>query len=161
MITLTAKPSTLPIVSEAPAGAIMPQEFRHLLTHHLAALRKRGLGDEIILASRVYSETVANKLASILDWNKVSGKLTPAIVIPFFNAQNQNGYSRVRPDRPRVQGGRAIKYESPKGQPNQIYIPPGIAEVLDDPERELMFTEGEFKARQYRNMVSLASGWSA
>ena len=48
---------------------------------------------------------------------------------------------------PRVdKDGKKIKYESPIGQRNQAYFPPGVAEVIPDVSRELIFTEGEFKA---------------
>ena len=65
---------------------------------------------------------------------------------PFTAADGRNGYCRIKPDRPRQSGGKAVKYESPRGQPNQIYLPPGVADVLDDPQRELLITEGEKKS---------------
>ena len=52
----------------------------------------------------------------------------------------------MKPDRPRQIGGKAVKYESPRGQPNQIYIPPGVDDLLTDPSRGLLLTEGEKKS---------------
>ena len=117
-----------------------------LLDHHIAELRRSGLTDETLRAAGIYSEIAPIKLASILDWKKYPSKCCPAFVIPFTDADGRNGYARVKPDRPRLSGGKPIKYESPKGQPNQIYLPPGVADVLADPKRAFLLTEGEKKA---------------
>ena len=50
------------------------------------------------------------------------------------------------PDTRRKIKGKAVKYESPREQPNRVYVPPGVGRVLDDPQVELIVTEGEFKA---------------
>ena len=117
-----------------------------LLGHHLAELRRSGLTDDTIRAAGIHSETQPVNLATLLDWKKFPSKSCPAIVFPFIDAEGRNGYSRIKPDRPRVSGGKHVKYESPKGQPNQIYLPPTVAEVLSDPSRELLLTEGEKKS---------------
>ena len=117
-----------------------------LLDHHVAELRRSGLTDETIKAAGIYSEVAPAKLAALLDWKKYPSKCAPAIVFPFIGADGRNGYCRVKPDRPRQIGGKAVKYESPRGQPNQIYIPPGIDDLLTDPSRGLLLTEGEKKS---------------
>ncbi len=124
----------------APAPAVRP-----LLPHHLAELRASGLTDETIRAAGIYSETVYGKLASLLDWRKFPKKMAPAIVYPFTSADGRSGYCRIKPDNPRLLGGKPVKYESPKGQPNQIYLPPGVANTLPT-NQELLTTEGEKKA---------------
>ena len=68
------------------------------------------------------------------------------LVFPFTDDQGRNGYCRVKPDHPRRSKGKPIKYESPHGQPNQPYIPPGVREVLPDAKAELLLTEGEKKS---------------
>jgi putative DNA primase/helicase len=117
-----------------------------LLEHHLAELQRSGLTDETIRAAGVYSEVDTGKLSALLDWTRYPSKCAPAIVFPFTATDGRNGYCRIRPDHPRISGGKLVKYESPKGQPNQIYIPPGVADALGDPQRELLLTEGEKKS---------------
>lgn len=118
-----------------------------LLSHHLIDLRKSGLSDEAIAAAGFYSETSDSAIGGILQrkWSKRRG---PALVIPFRDSQGHvNGYKRVRPDCPRQnRDGKPIKYESPRGIGNRVYLPPGVAEVLAAPAVELLITEGEKKA---------------
>ena len=72
--------------------------------------------------------------------------MAPAIVFPFRRPDGSNGYSRLKFDNPRKSGGKPVKYESPKGQPNEIYLPPGVADVLDRPDADYLVTEGEKKS---------------
>src|SRR5262249_31496201 len=117
-----------------------------ILPHHLKHLRESGLTDATITAAGLYSETAPQKLAGILGWRKPTKGLAPAIVFPFVDADGHNGYSRIRPDPPRRIRDKPVKYESPKGQPNRIYLPPGVAPILDSPQSELLLTEGEKKS---------------
>jgi putative DNA primase/helicase len=121
-------------------------ELPQLLPHHLAELRASGLSDAMIRASGIHSEANYETLAAILNWPKYPGKMAPAIVFPFVDAAGRNGYTRVKPDRPRVSKGKPVKYESPKGRPNEIYLPPGMARVLARPRATLVITEGEKKS---------------
>jgi putative DNA primase/helicase len=117
-----------------------------LLPHHLRHLRESGLTDATILAAGIRSETSPDKLAILLGWRKPRKGMAPAIVYPFVGADGANGYYRVRPDTPRLSAGKPVKYESPRERPNQVYLPPGVARVLDDPTIELVITEGEKKS---------------
>ncbi len=118
-----------------------------ILQHHLSGLRARGLTDQTITAAGLTSETNADKLGAILKWKYPARKLVPAIVIPFYGADGSNGYCRVRPDVPRLdRNQKPIKYESPRGEPNHVYFPPGTIEHLQNTSQELAITEGEFKA---------------
>jgi putative DNA primase/helicase len=117
-----------------------------LLPHHLAHLRESGLTDATIQAAGISSETEPQKIAAMLNRDKVRKHLAPAIVFPFTDADGRNGYCRIRPDRPRKYKNKPIKYESPTGLPNQVYLPPGVAAILDDSAAELLITEGEKKA---------------
>ena len=118
----------------------------NILPHHVAELRKSGLSDETIAAAELYSETSVVKVKALLETKTFPSRCLPGLVFPFTNAEGKNGYCRIRPDHPRTSGGRPVKYESPRGQPNQIYLPPGVAAVLDDVSRELLISEGERKA---------------
>jgi hypothetical protein len=47
---------------------------------------------------------------------------------------------------PRRIKGKPVKYESPRGQPNRVYFPPGIFAALESVETDLLLTEGEKKS---------------
>mgnify|MGYP001405838428 CR=1 FL=1 len=131
----------------------MNDQAEHLsgiLPHHLIRLRMSTLVDVTITAAGIRSETSPEALATMLNQSKPRKGLAPAIVIPYVDANGQNGYCRLRPDTPRTLKGKPVKYESPREQPNRVYIPPGVAAVLDDPAIELCITEGEFKALAIR-----------
>jgi putative DNA primase/helicase len=141
-MTTATSTAARPPKTEPPPSDHIPG----LLAHHHEQLRASGLTDATIKAAGIYSETSPTKLSAILGWTKSAKKIAPAIVIPFTNDEGVNGYYRVRPDRPRLSGGKRVKYESPRGITNRAYIPPGVAEKLQDPTCELLITEGEKKA---------------
>ena len=118
------------------------------MPHHRAELHRSGLTDETISAAGIYSEDSLVKVKALLDCKSFLQRCLPAIVFPFTDAQGRNGYHRLKPDHPRLDGKarKPRKYESPRGQPNQAYIPPGVADLLADASRELLLTEGEKKA---------------
>ena len=91
-----------------------------ILPHHLADLRRSGLSDAIIKASRVFSEVSLPKVKALLETKSFPSRCLPALVFPFADAEGRNGYCRLRVDHPRTSGGKAVRYESPRGQANQI-----------------------------------------
>ena len=128
-----------------PTGAIVISELPGIYSHHLKLLRDRGLSNEIITAAGIHSESDKIKLASILDWPRCSLKCA-ALVIPYSGIDGNKGYSRVRPDSPRLSAKKPVKYESPRGRRNQVYFPPGVPELLAEIGQDIIITEGEFKA---------------
>jgi hypothetical protein len=54
----------------------------------------------------------------------------------------------VRPDNPRTlpDSDKPAKYESPRGIPNRVYLPPRVRECFADRSVPILFVEGEFKA---------------
>ena len=116
-----------------------------ILPHHLIELRQSGLTDDTIRAAGIRSETSVATVKALLDTKQFPQRCLPALVFPFSDTEGRNGYCRLRVDHPRVSGGKPVKYESPRGQPNQIYLPPGVADVLST-NQELLVTEGEKKA---------------
>ncbi len=116
-----------------------------LLPHHLAKCRASGLSDATIKAAGLRSETNRETLAAMLNKRRPHKGLAPAIVFQYTDREGRNGYCRVRPDSPRKDGKGVVKYESPIGQPNQVYFPPGVAERIES-ETRILITEGELKS---------------
>jgi len=127
-----------------------------LLDHHLAALQARGLKPETIEAANITSIWDPFAMAEILNWNGPAKKLGQCIKIPYYDREGNNGYTRLRPDVPRKSKGKPVKYEAPIGTALRIYLPPTVAACLDNPQVDLVITEGEFKA-----LVSTQTGFPA
>ncbi len=119
-----------------------------LMRHHLAELRASGLTDETIAASGVRSETSHAALRQILNWPAMPKRMASGIVFRFRDsAGHLNGYARFKPDSPRKDPkGKLVKYESPREQPNRVYIPANTVKAIKDPLAMLLVTEGEKKS---------------
>jgi len=116
----------------------------YLSDKHRKHLHSSALDDVAIdrMEFRTEDDPVAN--SRLLGWNRPAKQLGSCLVIPFFHADgSRNGYARIRPDRPRPDGG---KYESPRGAGNRAYFPPGAVEAIAKPRVPVLVTEGEKKA---------------
>jgi len=137
-----------------------------LLPQHRADLKRSGLTDATIAACRFRSIQRQEKVQKLLGWNP--GDLGSCLVFPFFDAAGEyTGYSRLKPDRPRKdKAGRTVKYESPRGESNHIFLPPNTrGEVLQDTGAALVLTEGEKKSASADQAgfpcVGLTGVWAA
>src|SRR5262245_24539153 len=105
----------------------------NLLPQHAADLADSGLTAETIAAAGFYSDEDAASVAKMLGWAKPAPNLGPWLAIPYRNHDGTlDGYTRFKPDRPRVKDGKVVKYESKKGTASRAYYPPGsCGSVLD------------------------------
>jgi len=117
----------------------------HVLPHHLQDLRNSGLSDETIAACGIYSEANYKSLG-VLPGRRLPKKCAPALVFPFRDEDGTSGYRRIKPDNPRKLKGKPVKYESPLSRANEVFVPPKTFSALDDPNVELILTEGEKKS---------------
>ena len=112
---------------------------KSLSPEHLAALKARGLRGDAIVAAGLYSITEGQLRAALGRDDVIGG----AIAIPFAGTD----LVRYRLDiQHKDADGTAAKYLTPSGATNRLCIPPLAASVLSDPQKPLLFTEGEFKA---------------
>jgi hypothetical protein len=135
-----------------------------LLPQHLDDLGRSGLRADAIAASGVYSlcdpDSIRELLGGYLD-GVTARNFGACLAFPFFDPAGEpmtwgrrepNGhqhtlpYVRMKPDRPRMRAGKPVKYESPKGSTNRVYVPPPVGPLLTDPAVELLVVEGEKKA---------------
>ena len=112
----------------------MPTDHHTILPHHREQLVEgSGLTDETIRAADIYSETEYRKLCLLLCRKEgFVRKIAPALVFPFKGPNGVNGYCRIKSDRPRTLKGKPVKYESPLGKPNEVFIPPNTFDALED-----------------------------
>lgn len=123
-----------------------------LLPQHLADLKKSGIDETTALENGFTSVSDPRRIAQILAWDQRAGRfakeLGPCLVIRYYDSHgNITKHTRLKPDVPKkYQDGKSAKYLGPKGKPNQIYFPKGIAAALTQPTTSLLITEGEKKA---------------
>ncbi len=116
-----------------------------ILPHHLAELRKRIERRHDCCGWHPKRNEL--QLACFnAELRKLPKKMAPALCFPYRGPGGSIICKRLKFDNPRKVGGKLVKYESPRGQPNEIYLPPGVAEVLTRADAELLITEGEKKA---------------
>src|SRR5262245_12149143 len=119
---------------------------RVLTPSHLADLRASGLSDATIAACKFHSLTDPALVKELLNWRRYDGELGDCLAFPYFDADGKfTSYVRMKPGCPLVNRGKRRKYESPKGEPNRVYIPPGTCPALAS-LTDLLITEGEKKA---------------
>lgn len=106
-----------------------------------AELHASGIGDEMIARAGIRSVADA-EIARVLGWQPRGQSWGAGMLIPFPGTD----YARVKLDFPRMQGPKPVKYESPRGQPNRAYLPPGFQELAADVSRPIIITEGEKKS---------------
>jgi P4 family phage/plasmid primase-like protien len=169
----------LAILSENPEHGNPNDHPQHdvesiLCGAHLAELRASGLTDETILATGIYTEHDADRIKVILNW-KASRRQWPhgaALVFPFRDASGNPmaGYKRLKLMYPRqskaskLKPAKIIKYESPMGNRNHAYFPPGFADLIQDLSSHIFITEGEKKTLKLwqetkRLVIGLVGVW--
>ena len=108
----------------------------NVLPHHLEHLRQSGLTDATIESAGIHSETALPKILVLLDTKTFPATMPTRHRLPLLRSgMVTTGILVFGPTIPAKSGGKPIKYESPRGQPNQIYIPPKVAEVLPNPAK--------------------------
>ena len=60
-------------------------------------------------------------------------RLIPALVIPIFSPNGEVRLYQSRPDTPRINKGKPVKYETPKGSSMTLDVHPSVNGKLGDP----------------------------
>ncbi len=133
------------------AESISPQQETPLSEKHLADLHKSGLSDDQIAKCGFRTSRNSSTVTAVLKWTGTGSKsLGECLTIPYFRASGEEipltEFARIKPDNPRRNDGKPIKYESPKGSCSRLYLPPSTWQFLSDSSMSLVFTEGEKKA---------------
>lgn len=114
---------------------------------HRADLRASGLTDAHIAAAGLYTESDPAKVSTLLNWSRPATNLGPCLCFPFAESDGApSGYAVLKPSNPRERNGKPVKYESPRGVPLRVYVPPNTRAALADPKVPLLLTEGCKKA---------------
>lgn len=112
---------------------------KSIYASHLERLRTNyGLNDKTIEEAELFSAD-SNMLNQILKRKDLD---SDGIVIPYPGKD----LKRARLDNPLIHEDKEIKYLSPSGSTNSLFIPRPVYQLLADTSHVLFFTEGEFKA---------------
>lgn len=131
--------------NEPPSN--VKKKKRKLIPQHIKHLKESGIDKRTASANRVYSVSDPIEAASMLKWASPSDSLVPAIAFPFRNRHGKpTGFTRLRPDHPRLKDGRSVKYEQPIGVSCRAYFPIQSVIAIRKPHKPLILTEGEKKA---------------
>ncbi len=130
---------------------------------HQARLEASGIDPATIQARGYYTGSSGAALGRLgFARNQLQ---IPALVLPIYGLKGRTKLYQTRPDQPRINKGREVKYETPYGAKLLLDIPPGVVTKVLDPDIPLVITEGVFKADSAasRGLACIASlgvhGW--
>ena len=133
-----------------------------LFPQHAAMLAASGIDPDRVRARGYVSVDTRTRLAE-LGITK-AGRNVPGLLVPQLRADGSTWGHQYRPDNPRLRAGKAVKYETPRDQRNDLDVPPGVGPKLGDPAVTLWITEGVKKADAAAAAglccIALAGVWS-
>jgi len=97
-----------------------------------------------VAEARAYG--TATKRSQLEGLVKPYQRRVPALVIPTYSPDGETTSLQVRPDKPRVRNGKAIKYETPADSRCILDVHPSMHQAARDAARPLWITEGMKKA---------------
>jgi hypothetical protein len=115
-----------------------------LLPHHAELLRASAISDAVATARGYRSVTKKAELLR-LRFSERQARV-PALLLPVWDVTGRIALYQARPDEPRVETGKVIKYETQLGARMTIDVPPSIRGQLGDPSIPLWISEGIRKA---------------
>lgn len=113
---------------------------------HLQMLREEsGISDTVIEARGYRTITNVKELAR-LGFTKRQLR-QPGLLLPLYTTDGTQPFNVYRPDLPRQEKDKVVKYENPRGhQSVRLDCPPLCRSMLADPSISLWVTEGQKKA---------------
>jgi len=125
--------------ASAPAEAAVVD----LAPHHAALIRDSAITPEVAAARGYRTVTVRAELRR-LGFSEAQARV-PALLVPVWTVRGDVGLYQLRPDRPRIVRGKALKYETPRGARMMLDVPPLARAMLADPRVPAFITEGARK----------------
>jgi hypothetical protein len=111
-----------------------------VLPQHAALLAASGISDAVAEARGYRSVTTKAELMRL--GFSAPQRRVPALLIPVFGVSGEIATYQVRPDEPRIRGGKPVKYEIPAGSRMVLDVHPACRLRLADPKTPLFITEG-------------------
>ena len=115
-------------------------ECPELLQPHRDHLHASGISDEVI-KERGYESVFGKTRLADVGFSTAQRRPT-GILIPLFAPDGSSAGWQYRPDTPRIQDGKPLKYETPSGASIRLDVPPRCRPSLGNPSLDLWITEG-------------------
>ncbi len=131
--------------------------------HHRGMLEQEsGINPEVVAARGYRTMTIKAELERLgFSRNQCN---VPTLLIPIYGPAGDVRLYQTRPDTPRINKGKPVKYETPYGSTMALDVPPAARDKLGDPSTPLFITEGIKKgdALVTHNLcaVALVGVWS-
>lgn len=120
-----------------------------ILPQHAAYLSARGVSVDAAQGAGYRSVTDPAELR-VLGFTQSQADCAPVLLLPLHDPSGEVVGYQARPDNPRtLRSGdktRALKFETPKGQPNRVSFPLQAISLLADRSVPLLIAEGPVKA---------------
>ena len=137
-------PANIPVREDRATHTAEPTATTTLLPHHAALIDASAIAPEVA-AQRGYRSITDPAELTRLGFAAFQ-RLVPALLVPGYGVDGRNDRCQLRPDRPRLSGGKAIKYETPLGARMWVDTPPAVHPLIGKPQVPLWITEGIRKA---------------
>ncbi len=148
--------------SSEPQRIPNPSRLGPLSDEHRDVLEEKSSISRAVVEERGY--WTATRRAQLEDLVKPYQRRVPALVVPTYSPDGETTSLQVRPDRPRVRGGKTIKYETPGGGRCVLDVHPSMHAAARSTSRTLWITEGIKKGDSLTSRgectVSLTGVWN-
>src|SRR4051794_23472907 len=112
----------------------LSDEHRHMLS------QESSISDRVI-EERGYRTLLTKAEARQRGFSPLQARV-PALLLPLWTVDGESPTAQIRPNEPRVKGGKKIKYETPFKSQVRLDINPIARDWLRDLSRPLFITEG-------------------
>jgi hypothetical protein len=118
--------------------------FGQLLPQHAELVGASAISDSVATVRGYRSVTEKAELRR-LGFSENQARV-PALLLPVWDVNGTIALYQTRPDEPRVEHGKPVKYETVAGSRMTIDVPPYVRHQLGNPSIPLCITEGIRKA---------------
>jgi len=133
-----------------------------LSDEHRTTLEEESSISRAVVEGRGY--WTATRRAQLENLVKPYQRRVAALVVPTYSPDGETTSLQVRPDRPRVRGGKTIKYETPADSLCILDVHPSMYALARDASADLWITEGVKKGDSLTSRgectVSLTGVWN-
>lgn len=112
-----------------------------LASHHRSELIKGSAITPEVMEARGYRTVETKAELERLGFGRAQRNV-PGLLIPVHGAAGGVVLYQYRPDEPRINKGKSVKYETPSGSKMVLDVHPFCREQLGDPSQPLFVTEG-------------------
>jgi hypothetical protein len=139
-----------------------PNPLAPLSEAHKRTLLEESAISTTVVAGRGY--WTATRRQCLVGLVKAYQRRVPALVVPVYSPDGETTTLQVRPDRPRVRDGKAIRYETPADSRCILDVHPSMHDSARKTSEDLWITEGIKKGDSLtsrgRCTVSLIGVWN-